>query len=232
MTQKKSREQRIHYKMDADTPVNQNEIKIYNVPFAGNYNTCRETFIKGERVLEYSVKGDLTLEQLIEKPVFRDELVEYLYSISRQMVSMVHNGLKLERIVFELKYMYVKLSDFSIQLIYLPFDNPLPMVQAEAFIRDLLSRLSYAHTSALECSNQILDYLDSQKEFNAIQFNLFVKELRLKSQLLMMEDGTSSDNKEKSSGFCKNGIGNSSGRGSREKRRYCKNAGRTGSKKD
>ena len=196
MTQK-SREQRIHYKMDADTPVNQNEIKIYNVPFAGNYNTCRETFIKGERVLEYSVRGDLTLEQLIEKPVFRDELVEYLYSISRQMVSMVHNGLKLERIVFELKYMYVKLSDFSIQLIYLPFDNPLPMVQAEAFIRDLLSRLSYAHTSALECSNQILDYLDSQKEFNVIQFNLFVKELRLKSQLLMMEDGTSSDNKEK-----------------------------------
>ncbi len=63
-------------------------------------------------MLEYSVKGDLTLEQLIEKPVFRDELVEYLYSISRQMVSMVHNGLKLERIVFELKYMYVKLSDF------------------------------------------------------------------------------------------------------------------------
>ena len=106
MTQK-SREQRVRYKLDESMTLNQEEIKIYNVPFAGNTNTCKETFVKGERILEYCIEGDLTMEQLIGKPIFRDELVEYLYSISRQMVSMVHNGLKLGKIVVDLKYMYV-----------------------------------------------------------------------------------------------------------------------------
>ena len=100
MTQK-SREQRVRYKLDESMTLNQEEIKIYNVPFAGNTNTCKETFVKGERILEYCIEGDLTMEQLIGKPIFRDELVEYLYSISRQMVSMVHNGLKLGKIVFD-----------------------------------------------------------------------------------------------------------------------------------
>ena len=173
MTQR-NKEQRINYKLDETIQVDQNEIKIYNVPFAGNSNTCREVFVKGDRVLEFNISGDLTLDQLAQKPVFRDELVEYLYSISRQLVSMVHNGLKLEKVVFDLKYMYVRLSDFSIQLIYLPFEKAEPMEGPDAFIRCLLNKMTYAHTSALECANQIIDYLDSQKEFNVIQFNLFV----------------------------------------------------------
>ena len=187
MTQR-NKEQRINYKLDETIQVDQNEIKIYNVPFAGNSNTCREVFVKGDRVLEFNISGDLTLDQLAQKPVFRDELVEYLYSISRQLVSMVHNGLKLEKVVFDLKYMYVRLSDFSIQLIYLPFEKVEPMEGPDAFIRCLLNKMTYAHTSALECANQIIDYLNSQKEFNVIQFNLFVKELRLKSQLLLIAE--------------------------------------------
>mgnify|MGYP000330982093 FL=1 len=196
MTQR-NKEQRINYKLDETIQVDQNEIKIYNVPFAGNSNTCREVFVKGDRVLEFNISGDLTLDQLAQKPVFRDELVEYLYSISRQLVSMVHNGLKLEKVVFDLKYMYVRLSDFSIQLIYLPFEKVEPMEGPDAFIRCLLNKMTYAHTSALECANQIIDYLNSQKEFNVIQFNLFVKELRLKSQLLLIGEHVSSENKEK-----------------------------------
>ena len=202
MTQK-NKEQRINYKLDETIQVDQNEIKIYNVPFAGNSNTCREVFVKGDRVLEFNISGDLTLDQLAQKPVFRDELVEYLYSISRQLVSMVHNGLKLEKVVFDLKYMYVRLSDFSIQLIYLPFEKVEPMEGPDAFTRCLLNKMTYAHTSALECANQIIDYLNSQKEFNVIQFNLFVKELRLKSQLLLIGEHVSSENKEKAANSAK-----------------------------
>lgn len=202
MTQR-NKEQRINYKLDETIQVDQNEIKIYNVPFAGNSNTCREVFVKGDRVLEFNISGDLTLDQLAQKPVFRDELVEYLYSISRQLVSMVHNGLKLEKVVFDLKYMYVRLSDFSIQLIYLPFEKVEPMEGPDAFIRCLLNKMTYAHTSALECANQIIDYLNSQKEFNVIQFNLFVKELRLKSQLLLIGEHVSLENKEKAANSAK-----------------------------
>lgn len=195
MTQK-SREQRVRYKLDESMTLNQEEIKIYNVPFAGNTNTCKETFVKGERILEYCIEGDLTMEQLIGKPIFRDELVEYLYSISRQMVSMVHNGLKLGKIVFDLKYMYVRLNDFSVQLIFLPFDNPSDMTGVEEFIRSFLSVLVYAHTPAIECANQIIEYLNGHKEFNAIQFNLFIRELRAQSQLLVNTEKTSSKTKE------------------------------------
>ena len=195
MTQK-SREQRVRYKLDESMTLNQEEIKIYNVPFAGNTNTCKETFVKGERILEYCIEGDLTMEQLIGKPIFRDELVEYLYSISRQIVSMVHNGLKLGKIVFDLKYMYVRLNDFSVQLIFLPFDNPSDMTGVEEFIRSFLSVLVYAHTPAIECANQIIEYLNGHKEFNAIQFNLFIRELRAQSQLLVNTEKTSSKTKE------------------------------------
>ena len=195
MTQK-SREQRVRYKLDESMTLNQEEIKIYNVPFAGNTNTCKETFVKGERILEYCIEGDLTMEQLIGKPIFRDELVEYLYSISRQMVSMVHNGLKLGKIVFDLKYMYVRLNDFSVQLIFLPFDNQSDMTGVEEFIRSFLSVLVYAHTPAIECANQIIEYLNGHKEFNAIQFNLFIRELRAQSQLLVNTEKTSSKTKE------------------------------------
>lgn len=55
MTQK-SREQRVRYKLDESMTLNQEEIKIYNVPFAGNTNTCKETFVKGERILEYCIE--------------------------------------------------------------------------------------------------------------------------------------------------------------------------------
>ena len=191
-----NKEQRIHYKLDADTQINREEMNTYNLPFAGNNNTCKEVFIKGERVLEYSITGDITLEKIIEKPIFRDELVEYFYSISKQMVSMVHNGLELEKIIYDLKYMYVKLSDFSVQLVYLPVNGFFSVINVKDFLKNFLSEMVYAHTPAIECANQIAEFLDSHKEFNAIQFNLFIRELKTDSHILVNEQRVSPIKKE------------------------------------
>ena len=113
-------------------------------PFAGNRIPVRKTFVKGERILEYCIEGDLMHGNIYRKPIFRDELE----SICRYQhnILMVHNGLKLGKIVFDLKYMYVRLNDFSVQLIFLPFDNPSDMTGVEEFIRSFLSVLVYAHT--------------------------------------------------------------------------------------
>lgn len=187
MTQR-IREQRIHYKLDQETPVIQYELKAYNVPFAGNVSSCRETYVKGDRVLEYNIVGDMTLEQLISKPIFRDELVEYLFSFSKQLVSILQNGLKLNKVVLDLKFIYVKLSDFTVQLVYLPLDTIFPEQNVGEFMKGLLSKLVYAHTPAIECANQIVDYFDDHREFDVYQFNNFIKELRASSQLLIIQE--------------------------------------------
>ena len=184
------KEQRVHYKLDQNTPVNAYEMNTYNVPFAGNNSTCRETYIKGERTLEYTIHGDMTFEQLIVKPVFRDELIEYIYSLSRQLVSIVQNGLSLNKVVLDLRFLYARLCDFTVQVIYLPLDKAFPENNVGQFMKDTLSRLVYAHTSAVECANQILDYFDDNPDFDVFDFNRFIGELRSKSQLLIIEDQT------------------------------------------
>ena len=107
---------KIEYKLDQVTPISKYEMNAYNVPFAGNTSMCREVFVKGERKLEFSIDGDMSLSQIMQKPVFRDELVEYIFSISKQLVSVIRNGLAPEKVVWDTNYMYVRFSDFSIQL--------------------------------------------------------------------------------------------------------------------
>ena len=65
---------KIEYKLDQVTPISKYEMNAYNVPFAGNTSMCREVFVKGERKLEFSIDGDMSLSQIMQKPVFRDEL--------------------------------------------------------------------------------------------------------------------------------------------------------------
>lgn len=187
MTQSLRDNKKIEYKLDETTPISKYEMNAYNFSFAGNTSMCREIFVKGERMLEFSIDGDICLGQIIQKPVFRDELVEYIYSISKQLVSITQNGLSLEKVVWDKNYMYVRLEDFSIQLLYLPLESKFNVTDISEFFKDMLSEFVYAHTPAIECANQIVDYFDGYKEFDVFQFNEFVSELRATSQLLIIQ---------------------------------------------
>ena len=186
-----NREQRLHYKLDQETPVNQYEMNTFNVPFAGNTSTCRETFVKGDRVLEFSIAADMSFDQLLNKPMFRDEIIEYMYSFSKQLVSIVQNGLNINKVVFDQRFLYARLSDFTVQILYLPLDKEFTDVDISGFVRAILSKVVYAHTSAIECANQIIDYIDDYKEFDVFRFNKLIKELHDTSQLLIINDGES-----------------------------------------
>ena len=187
MTQALREYKKIEYNLDQVTPINKYELNAYNVPFAGNTSMCREIFVKGERKLEFSIDGDMSFQQIMQKPVFRDELVEYIFSISKQLVSIIQNGLAFDKIVWDSNYMFVRLSDFSIQLLYLPLDSRFESRNIGEFIKGLLSGFVFAHTPALECANQIVDYFNDHREFDAFHFNEFVSELRKSSQLLIIQ---------------------------------------------
>lgn len=154
---------KIEYKLDQVTPISKYEMNAYNVPFAGNTSMCREVFVKGERKLEFSIDGDMSLSQIMQKPVFRDELVEYIFSISKQLVSVIQNGLALEKVVWDTNYMYVRFSDFSIQLLYLPLESKFDKKDIGEFVKSILSGFVYAHTPAIECANQIVDYFNDHR---------------------------------------------------------------------
>lgn len=195
------KEQRIHYKLDQVTPVNQYEMNAYNVPFAGNVSSCRETYIKGEQVLEYNMIGDMTLEQLIVKPIFRDELIEYLFSLSKQLVSIVQNGLQLNKVILDLKFIYASLRDFTVQIIYLPLDKNFPPQNVGDFMKQFLAKLVYAHTPAVECANQIVDYFDERTDFDVFHFNSFIKDLRSNSHLLIIQNDLSALSSSKAASY-------------------------------
>lgn len=178
---------KIEYKLDQVTPISKYEMNAYNVPFAGNTSMCREVFVKGERKLEFSIDGDMSLSKIMQKPVFRDELVEYIFSISKQLVSVIQNGLAPEKVVWDTNYMYVRFSDFSIQLLYLPFESKFDKKDIGEFVKSILSGFVYAHTPAIECANQIVDYFNDHREFDAFHFNEFVSDLRASSQLLIIQ---------------------------------------------
>ena len=188
MTQALREYKKIEYKLDQVTPINKYELNAYNVPFAGNTSMCREIFVKGERKLEFSIDGDMSFQQIMQKPVFRDELVEYIFSISKQLVSIIQNGLAFDKIVWDSNYMFVRLSDFSIQFLYLPLDSRFESRNIGEFIKGLLSGFVFAHTPAIECANQIVDYFNDHREFDAFHFNEFVSELRKSSQLLIIQE--------------------------------------------
>ena len=178
---------KIEYKLDQVTPISKYEMNAYNVPFAGNTSMCREVFVKGERKLEFSIDGDMSLSKIMQKPVFRDELVEYIFSISKRLVSVIQNGLAPEKVVWDTNYMYVRFSDFSIQLLYLPFESKFDKKDIGEFVKSILSGFVYAHTPAIECANQIVDYFNDHREFDAFHFNEFVSDLRASSQLLIIQ---------------------------------------------
>ena len=207
MTQALREYKKIEYKLDQVTPINKYELNAYNVPFAGNTSMCREIFVKGERKLEFSIDGDMSFFQIMQKPVFRDELIEYIFSISKQLVSIIQNGLAFDKIVWDCNYMFVRLSDFSVQLLYLPLDTRFETRNIGEFIKGMLSGFVFAHTPAIECANQIVDYFNDHREFDAFHFSEFVSELRSSSQLLIIQgekgrseiisDVNDSDSKEK-----------------------------------
>ena len=204
MTQTLRDYKKIEYKLDQVTPISNYEMNAFNVPFAGNTSMCKEIFVKGDRALEFSIDGDMSLQQIMQKPVFRDELVEYIFSISKQLVSVVQNGMVLDKVVWDSNYMYVRLSDFSIQLLYLPLECRFDPRDIGEFIKGMLSGFVYAHTPAIECANQIVDYFDEHKEIDVFHFNQFVSDLRASSQLLIIHGdkersevlSTSENNKE------------------------------------
>lgn len=187
MTQTLRDYKKIEYTLDPVTPISTYEMNAYNIPFAGNTSTCREVFAKDRRVLEFSVDGDMSLQNVMVKPVFRDELVEYIYSISRQILSIMQNGMVIDKIVWDNNYMYVRLSDFSVQLLYLPLEYNYEKRNIGEVIKGILSGFVYAHTPAIECANQIVDYFDEHEEFDAFHFKEFVSELRATSQLLIIQ---------------------------------------------
>lgn len=187
MTQALREYKKIEYKLDQVTPINKYELNAYNVPFAGNTSMCREIFVKGERKLEFSIDGDMSFLQIMQKPVFSDELIEYIFSISKQLVSIIQNGLAFDKIVWDCNYMFVRLRDFSVQLLYLPLDTRFETRNIGDFIKKMLSGFVFAHTPAIECANQIVDYFNDHREFDAFHFNEFVSELRSASQLLIIQ---------------------------------------------
>jgi hypothetical protein len=84
--------------------------------------------------------------------------------------------------------MYIKLSDFTLQCIYLPLEKEFAPQNVGGFINGLLANITFAHTAAIECANQIIDYFNDHREFDVFQYNNFIKDMRAGSQLLIIQD--------------------------------------------
>ena len=80
-------EYKLYFKIEDDVQILHNEVELYNTSFVGNNSFCHEEYIDGQRALTYSIPAMITMNQFITKKIHRDELVDIMFSIVRDLIN-------------------------------------------------------------------------------------------------------------------------------------------------
>ena len=189
-------EYKLYFKIDDDVEILKNELEIYNTSFVGNDVLCHTEYIDGKNTLAYSIPAMITMDQFVQKKIHKDELLDILYSIADQLMYLKANDLDMGRVLLSTGYMYVDLSDMSVQLIYLPVDREMDKCDMDAFVRNLISRLSFADKQASDCGYEIIKYFDHNVLFFLSEYFKFISDLKNNTATASKadEDTTASSN--------------------------------------
>lgn len=164
----------LNFKLDDNIPVIQSELDKYNYEFVGNRTTVRETEIKGMRALQFIVPATLPLEAFLTKQLYKGEFLSILSNIMNQLMYFDENGMSLNKLYLDFKYMYIELSTMDIQLIYMPVEKDFDPVNITQFIEELIKKIRFADLECVDLVDTILQYLDSRMMFSLKDFYNFL----------------------------------------------------------
>ena len=181
----------LNFKLEEDVPIDQYEMTMYNYEFVGNRTKCSCVAIDGVRALQFKVPATLPLEQFLRKQLYKGEFLSILSNILNQLIYFNENNMPLNKLLLNVHYMYIELSTFDIQLLYMPVNKKFADCNVTEFIQEFISKVRFANMASVECVDQILKYLDSKLMFNLEEFYQYI--LSLEQQSITEDENTTSN---------------------------------------
>ncbi|MCR5227280.1 MAG: FHA domain-containing protein [Eubacterium sp.] len=175
----------LNFKLEEDVPIDQYEMTMYNYEFVGNRTKCSCVAIDGVRALQFKVPATLPLEQFLRKQLYKGEFLSILSNILNQLIYFNENNMPLNKLLLNVHYMYIELSTFDIQLLYMPVNKKFADCNVTEFIQTFIGKVRFANMASVQCVDQILKFLDSKLMFNLEEFYQYILSLEQKS---IMED--------------------------------------------
>ena len=173
----------LNFKLEEDVPIDQYEMTMYNYEFVGNRTKCSCVAIDGVRALQFKVPATLPLEQFLRKQLYKGEFLSILSNILNQLIYFNENNMPLNKLLLNVHYMYIELSTFDIQLLYIPVNKKFADCNVTEFIQTFIGKVRFANMASVECVDQILKFLDSKLMFNLEEFYQYILSLEQKSIL-------------------------------------------------
>ena len=173
----------LNFKLEEDVPIDQYEMTMYNYEFVGNRTKCSCVAIDGVRALQFKVPATLPLEQFLRKQLYKGEFLSILSNILNQLIYFNENNMPLNKLLLNVHYMYIELSTFDIQLLYMPVNKKFADCNVTEFIQTFIGKVRFANMASVECVDQILKFLDSKLMFNLEEFYQYILSLEQKSIL-------------------------------------------------
>ncbi len=180
-TEKSYDEFTINFKLEEDVPVDQFEMTMFNYEFVGNRTTCQIVAIDGVRALQFKVPATLPLEQFLRKQLYKGEFLSILSNILNQLIYFEENHMSFNKLLLNVHYMYIELSNMDIQLIYMPVNKKFADCNVTEFIQNFIRKVRFANMECVECVDSILKYLDSKLMFNLPEFYHYILSLEQES---------------------------------------------------
>jgi hypothetical protein len=168
----------MYFKIEEDVDVLHSEVELYNAPFVGNNAFCHEEYIDGQRALAYSIPAMTTMNQFLAKKIYKEELVDIVFSIADQLMYLKANDMSIGKVILNKGYMYIDLQNMAVQLVFLPIDKPMDRCNMEKFIRDLISHIEFADKKASDTGYEMIKYFDHNPVFYLSDFYKFITDIK------------------------------------------------------
>ena len=178
----------LNFKVDKGIELNREELDIFNTEFAGNKVTCKCNSSENYIVLTYVIPATLPLEQFLNKQLYRGELLDILSNIVNQLIFLENNEMSNNKVMLNMRYMYIELSNMNVQLLYMPVEKKFADRSISEFFQLLINKVRYAEITCVNCVEQIMDYIDNNN-LNLAEFYDFLQ--RLKNDSVVAEDDKS-----------------------------------------
>lgn len=184
----------LNFKVDKGIDLNREELDIFNTEFAGNKVMCKCNYTDNSMVLTYVIPATLPLEQFLNKQLYRGELLDILSNIVNQLIFLENNEMSRDKVMLNMRYMYIELSNLNVQLLYMPVEKKFAGRSVSEFLQLLINKVRYAEIKCVNCVEQIMDYIDDSDKLNLKEFYDFLQKLKnniaVSEEEKEYEDGT------------------------------------------
>lgn len=118
--------------------------------------------VNSERQFIYNVTSKVSLSQYIAGKMKKGRCLEVLKGIAETVLRCNEYLLEISSLIFETDYIFVDVTTCELSMICLPVFRESPVIDVRAFLRDLLSSMTFSEDEDLEYPARLLNLLNEK----------------------------------------------------------------------